>query len=138
MLRVLLTGLFAIFPLSACVSSNAQSVADSRLGWFTDCGFEAWIHTWIDTNRNARWDPDESSLSGVALVITDSIRPRPRNMRTDANGNAKLFLLWGTECNQLRFDIAAVAPEGFEFTTAWKLVATNGDTLVFGLVRRGA
>jgi hypothetical protein len=59
-------------------------------------------------------------------------------MRTDPNGNAKLFLLWGTECNQLRFRIAAVAPEGFAFTTASELVATNGDTLVFGLVRRGA
>ncbi len=125
----------SLIVCSACAKRSALD--DFAAGGIVDCGFNSWVRTWLDANHNGRWDQGESSVPDVAFVVTDLRTRRAYHIRTDSSGAAQ-FALWFVECRPYRLEFVALPPAAFELTTPSRAVATHGDTLRFGFVRRGA
>ena len=125
----------ALIPLVACAKRSALD--DFYKGGVVECGFESWTRSWLDSNKDGRWDEGEPPLADIQFVITGPAFTGTRTRNTDSTGTLEFFL-FAAGCNHPKFVFVATVPDGFLLTTSQRRVAVNGDTLSFGFVRHGA
>jgi hypothetical protein len=99
---------FAILLLLSCTACGSA-----------DCVYSDKAEAWIDANQNGVWDNEEKPLVGVQFFV-DDIRNNFQDVGdeaiSDENGKAQL-LVWLPGCPNVKFEISAKSPEGFQATT---------------------
>jgi hypothetical protein len=130
-LRLVLIG--AILILLAILIWSQENV-------LADCGWGADIDAWIDTNANRKWDSGEQPLAGVEVRANDTLNgyQNVAYARSDEQGHGRIFVFIAG-CPRARFELRAIAPYGFIFTTpdtvsipGWGYGST--DPVGFGLI----
>jgi hypothetical protein len=106
------------------------------------CVWDGSISSWVDENRNGKWDKGEPPLEGVQFHVNNTKRGlKDIGSRTtsDWNGHADVNVdLIG--CPSARFEVYAVPPIGYRFVTNEVVQVEgpgygNGDSIQFGFAR---
>ena len=102
-----------------------------------DCVLESQVAAWLDANANGRRDPSETALAGVRFEL-DDVSHGDKNIAevsisaSDGTAVVSKFL---PGCPESKFEVRAVPPLGFKFTTDPSVPAT--EHVQFGLVGSG-
>ena len=127
--------ILALFAIPLLLSFTGCGSGDCL--WYDEAG------AWIDENQNGVWDNNESPLAGVQFYV-DDIRNNYQDVGaqaiSDENGRARLSV-WLPGCPDVKFEISAKPPEGFQLTTPDRLAVSKDafgnsqkDLFIFGFI----
>ena len=130
-----ITLIFALFAMLLLLSGTACGSADCV--WYDEAD------AWVDENQNGVWDNEEEPLAGVQFFV-DDIRNDYQDVGDEAisaeDGKAHLSV-WLPGCPNVKFEIYANPPEGFQATTSDRLAVSKDafrnsqqDLFSFGFV----
>lgn len=127
----------AIFVLTACGPVSTPTPTPFH-ELFYDCVLDRKAFVWADEDGDAIYDPEESPLQGIWVIIYPEGKIRPSfNDQTGPDGIAEItgFGDFGRGCDQL--EVKVEVPSGFEPSTPTRFILTGlprSDTLQFGLI----